>query len=396
MAKNKKKELRFYSGNEAVAYGALYAGCDFFGGYPITPSTEVAEIMAEEQPKLGGAFIQMEDEIASMAAIIGASLAGAKSMTATSGPGFSLMQENLGFAAMVEVPCVICNVMRGGPSTGLPTKVGQGDVMQTRWGTHGDHPIIVLSPDCVAESFTLTVRAFNLAERYRTPVVLLSDEIIGHMSEVIALPEPGEIPLVERETPDMPPNWYKPFELTSHGVAPLAAYGDGYRYHVTGLTHDEYGFPTSKPAEADRMLRGMMGKLNHHDDELMLYEEIQLEDAEVAIIAYGCTSLVMHRTIYAARQQGIKLGMLRLITIWPLQDDAINRLCEQVDTIFVPELNMGQISLVVERLNRGRTRVIPLNRIDGELFNPYDVAATIITKVKGDDIEDDTTIPLEI
>jgi 2-oxoglutarate ferredoxin oxidoreductase subunit alpha len=371
------KNLQFYSGNEAIAHGALYAGCDFFAGYPITPSTEVAEIMALEQPKRGGSFIQMEDEIASMAAIIGGAMGGAKSMTATSGPGFSLMQENLGYAAMIEAPCVVVNVMRGGPSTGLPTKVAQGDVMQARWGTHGDHPIIVLTPESVLECFTLTVEAFNLAERFRTPVVFLADEMIGHMYEVFSVPEPGELPVVEREIAERPAEWYRPFELTAHGTVPLIPFGEGYRYHVTGLTHDEDGFPTGVPAECGRMLRHLCAKLDMNP-EIRMTERVELEDADVAVIAYGCTARSMRRTLYAARRAGVKAGMLRLKTLWPLPEKAIDEVCDRVELVVVPELNMGQLVGEVERVNRGRARVLPVNRTDGEIFNPYDVADLIV------------------
>jgi 2-oxoglutarate ferredoxin oxidoreductase subunit alpha len=376
--KANNERLLFTSGNEAVAHGALYAGCNFFGGYPITPSTEIAELMSRELPKRGGTFIQMEDEIASMASIIGASIAGAKSMTATSGPGFSLMQENLGYAAITEIPCVIADVMRGGPSTGLPTKVSQADVMQARWGTHGDHPIIVLSPDSVQECFLLTIEAFNLSEKYRTPVVLLSDETIGHMHEVIELPLPGDLPVIAREeVAEIPPDWYKPYDFGVHNFAPLIPFGRGYRYHVTGLTHDESGFPTSRTDESEKMLTHLGTKLLHADD-VCLTESIYLEDAEVVIIAYGCTARVCKRTLYAVRQEGIRCGMLRLKTLWPLPVKAIDEVCDQADLVVVPELNMGQIGREVERVNRGRANVFPINRIDGELFNPYRVAEQII------------------
>jgi 2-oxoglutarate ferredoxin oxidoreductase subunit alpha len=378
----KSKNLHFYSGNEAIAYGALYAGCDFFAGYPITPSTEVAEIMALEQPRLGGSFIQMEDELASMAVIVGGTMGGAKSMTATSGPGFSLMQENLGFAAMIEAPCVVVNVMRGGPSTGLPTKVAQGDVMQARWGPHGDHPIIVLSPESVPECFTLTVEAFNLAERFRTPVVLLADEMIGHMYEVIRVPEPGELEVVERETAERPAEWYRPFELTAHGTVPLIPFGEGYRYHVTGLTHDEDGFPTGVPAECGRMLKHLCTKLDQHP-EIRMVERVDLDDADVAVVAYGCTARTMRRTLYAARRGGVKAGMLRLKTIWPLPERAIDEVCDSADLVVVPELNLGQLVGEVERVNRGRARILPINRADGEIFNPYDVADLVTRTYRG-------------
>ncbi len=390
--KPKDPRLHFTSGNEAVGLGALYAGCNFFGGYPITPSTEVAELMARELPKRGGTFIQMEDEIASMASIIGASLAGAKSMTATSGPGFSLMQENLGFACITEVPCVIANVMRGGPSTGLPTKVSQADVMQARWGTHGDHPILVLSPDSVQECFDLTVTAFNLSEKYRTPVILLSDETIGHMHEVIRIPEPGDMPVIEREaSAEIPADWYKPYDYGVHSTAPLIPFGEGYRYHVTGLTHDEQGFPTGRPDESRKMLEHLLGKLEHAKDVYHV-ERLYLEDADSAIIAYGCTARVCKRTIYTVRHEGVKCGMLRLKTIWPLPVREIDEVCEQNDVIFVPELNSGQLVRAVKRVNRGRATIVPINRIDGQLFNPHDVAEMIINRSHGIDESDQLII----
>lgn len=383
--KPRDEQLVFTSGNEASALGALYAGCNFFAGYPITPSTEVAELMSRELPKRDGTFIQMEDEIASMAAIIGASLAGAKAMTSTSGPGFSLMQENLGYACITEVPCVIVNVMRGGPSTGLPTKVSQADVMQARWGTHGDHSIIALSPHSVQECFDLTVLAFNLSEKYRTPVILLSDETVGHMHEVIRVPLPGDMPVIERDpAAEIPPDWYKPFDFSANSNAPLIPFGRGYRYHVTGLTHDEAGFPTNRPDETKMMLDHLLRKLEHADDAYHV-EQLYLEDSDAAIIAYGCTARVCRRAVFAARREGVKCGLLRLQTIWPLPVKEIDEVCENNNVIFVPELNNGQLIRSIKRVNRGRASIVSINRIDGQLFNPYDIAETIIKRSRGID-----------
>ena len=274
-------------GNEAMVEGALAAGCRFFAGYPITPATEISEAMSYRLPALGGTFIQMEDEIASMGAVIGASMAGVKAMTATSGPGFSLMQENLGFACMAEVPCVIVNVMRGGPSTGLPTRVSQEDVMQARWGTHGDHPIIVLAAATTLDCFHLTVRAFNLAERYRTPVILLLDEVVAHTREKVTLPPPEAVTVVNRQRPDMPPEWYLPYADTPSGVPPMAAFGEGYRYHVTGLVHDVRGFPTERPDEIELLRRRLFRKITQHFHDILTVREEQADDAELLVVAYG-------------------------------------------------------------------------------------------------------------
>ncbi|MBI4644570.1 MAG: 2-oxoacid:acceptor oxidoreductase subunit alpha, partial [Deltaproteobacteria bacterium] len=308
---------RLLQGNEAVVEGALYAGCRFFAGYPITPATEISEVMSWRLPAVGGTFIQMEDEIASMGAIIGASLAGAKAMTATSGPGFSLMQENLGFGVITEVPCVVVNVMRAGPSTGTATHVSQGDVQQARWGTHGDHPIIVLSAATTRECFDLTVKAFNLAERYRTPVILLTDEVVAHTREKIALPLPGELEVVERLRPTVPPDWYIPYADTASGVPPMGIFGDGYRYHVTGLIHDVRGFPTERADEIVPFLNRLFRKIDQHFHEIMMVKEELTEDAEVLVIAYGSAARAAKRAVKEAREKGIKAGLLQLVTLWP-------------------------------------------------------------------------------
>ena len=303
IANNKSGRPMLLQGNEAMVEGALAAGCRFFAGYPITPATEISEAMSWRLPALGGTFVQMEDEIASMGAVIGASLAGVKAMTATSGPGFSLMQENLGFACIAEVPCVIVNVMRGGPSTGLPTHVSQGDVQQARWGTHGDHPIIVLAVATTRDCFEVTVQAFNLSEKYRTPVIILSDEIVAHTWEKILLPPPEEIEVVDRVRPTMPPECYIPYEDTPRGVPPMAPFGAGYRYHVTGLVHDVRGFPTERPDEIEPFLNRLFRKINQHYFDINMVEEHLVEEAEVLVVAYGSVARSAKRAVNDTRQR---------------------------------------------------------------------------------------------
>lgn len=375
---NKKDvQAQLMQGNEACAEGAIYAGCRFFAGYPITPASEIAERLSSRLPQEDGTFIQMEDEIASMGAIIGASLAGVKAMTATSGPGFSLMQENLGFACMAEVPCVVVNVMRGGPSTGLPTNPSQGDVMQARWGTHGDHPIIVLSASSVWECFTITVKAFNYSEKYRTPVILLLDEVIAHMREKIILPKPGEIEVFDRVKPSVPPEWYLPYEDTSSGVPPMGIFGEGYRYHVTGLTHDIRGFPTLRQDEIGPFILRLFRKISAHFDDIQLAEEIQTEDADLVIVAYGCSARSAHRAMVEARARGWKVGLLKLITLWPFPRKFVEPLAKAGKILLVPEMNMGQISREVKRVNQGFSRVLTLNKIDGTLIKPQEIIEKI-------------------
>ena len=360
-------------GNEAIVEGALAAGCGFFAGYPITPATEIAEAMASRLPAVGGTFIQMEDEIASLGAIIGASLAGAKAMTATSGPGFSLMQENLGFACIAEVPCVIVNVMRGGPSTGLPTNVSQGDVMQARWGTHGDHPIVVLAVSTTGDCFDITVKAFNLSEKYRTPVIILSDEVVAHTRELITPPRAEEIEVIERIRPTMPPDWYIPYEDNSRGVPPMGIFGDGYRYHVTGLVHDARGFPTQRSEEIAAFSKRLFRKINQHFTDILMVNEETVEDAEVLVIAYGSVSRSARRAVRDAREGGLKAGLLQLVTLWPFPRQIVEPHLRRVRAVLVPELNMGQISREVKRVNQGRARVETLNRIDGSLITPLEI-----------------------
>jgi 2-oxoglutarate ferredoxin oxidoreductase subunit alpha len=369
---------RLLQGNEAMVEGALYAGCRFFAGYPITPATEISEVMSWRLPAAGGTFIQMEDEIASLGAVIGASLAGAKAMTATSGPGFSLMQENLGFACVAEVPCVIIDVMRGGPSTGLPTHVSQGDVQQARWGTHGDHPIIALAVSTTQECFELTVKAFNMAEKYRTPVIILSDEVVGHTREKLVLPPAGSLKVEERVRPDMPPEWYLPYADTASGVPPMGIFGDGYRYHVSGLIHDVRGYPTERPDEIAPFLNRLYRKINQHFHDIQLVREEHTEDARLLVVAYGSVARSARRAVAEAREWGIKAGLLQLITLWPFPRRHLEFLLRKVRAVLVPELNLGQISREVKRVNQGMARVETLNRIDGNLITPDEIVERLV------------------
>ncbi|NLI80182.1 MAG: 2-oxoacid:acceptor oxidoreductase subunit alpha [Deltaproteobacteria bacterium] len=365
-------------GNEAIVEGALAAGCRFFAGYPITPATEISEAMSVRLPAEDGTFIQMEDEIASLGAVIGASLAGVKSMTATSGPGFSLMQENLGFACVAEVPCVIVDVMRAGPSTGLPTNVSQGDVMQARWGTHGDHPIIVLAVSTTQDCFSITVKAFNLSEKYRTPVIILADEVVAHTREKISLPHPEELEVVDRLRPNMPPEWYVPYEDNTRGVPAMGIFGDGYRYHVTGLIHDVRGFPTQRPDEIVPFMNRIFRKINQHFFEIQMIDVESLDDAEVVVIAYGCVARSARRAVRDARAVGVKAGLLQLITLWPFPRECVEPVLRRVRAVLVPELNMGQVSREVKRVNQGVTRVETINRIDGSLITPKEILTRLM------------------
>jgi len=366
-------DMRLLQGNEACVHGALLAGVKFYAGYPITPSTEIAEILSRELPRRGGVFIQMEDEAASMGAVIGASLAGAKAMTATSGPGFSLKQENIGFASFTETPCVIVEVMRGGPSTGLPTSVAQGDIMQTRWGTHGDHPIIVLAPWTVEETLWLTITAFNFSEKYRVPVILLTDEVIAHMREKVRIPKASEIKLVERKRPDVPAHAYQPYDLSADHVPALADFGSGYRYHVTGLTHDQWGFPTSRPDEVESLLTRLRDKIDTNRQDICMSEEYQCEDAETILVAIGSAARSCKEAVQMARERGMKAGLIRPITIWPHPRRLISHYSSSARKFVVIELNQGQLVLEVERIVAGRAQVESLNRYDGELITPDEI-----------------------
>ena len=368
---------RLMQGNEACAEGAIVAGCRFFAGYPITPATEIAELMARRLPQVGGKFIQMEDEIASIAAVIGASVGGAKAMTATSGPGFSLMQENIGYAAMAEIPCVVIDVQRVGPSTGLPTHPAQGDVMQARWGTHGDHPIIVLCPSSVRETFDLTVRAFNLAEKYRTPVIVLMDAMIGHMRERVELPTRAELEVWERAPTEVPPEWYKAYENEAGDVPPLASFSEGYRYHITGLFHDEHGYPTQRLDEINAWIKRVFAKIEHGLSEIVDYEsDPYLDMAEVVVIAYGATVRSAQRAVRLARSRGTRVSLLKLRTLWPFPEEVVESAAERLHCVIVPEMNLGQLALEIERVI-GRRKVVRINRADGQMIDPQEILEAI-------------------
>jgi 2-oxoglutarate ferredoxin oxidoreductase subunit alpha len=368
---------RLLQGNESCAEAALLAGVRFFAGYPITPSSEIAEILSERLPQLGGKFIQMEDEIASMAAVVGASLAGMKAMTATSGPGFSLKQENLGFASFTEVPCVIVNVQRTGPSTGLPTSPGQGDLMQARWGTHGDHPVVALYPSSVSETFDLTVKAVNIAERLRVPVVLLMDEVVAHMRERVIVPCEDEIEIAWRPRPTVPPEDYLPYEAGPNGVPAMADFGTGYRWHITGLYHDTTGFPTSAPAKVDQLVRRLCGKITNHKRDITFTWDEHMDDAKVAVVACGIVARSARRAVRLAREKGIAAGVFQPKTIWPFPHEQVAEIAARVDRIVVPEMNMGQLVGEVQCAARGKCEVIGYSRVDGEPITPEEILAVL-------------------
>ncbi len=363
------KNIKLMQGNEAIAEGAVIAGCDFFAGYPITPSSEVSEVLSNKLPKIGKVFLQMEDEIAALGAVLGAALGGAKAITASSGPGISLKLEHIGYASMCEIPCVIVNVMRGGPSTGLPTLPAQGDVMQARWGTHGDHAIIAITPSSVNESLYETIRAFNLAIKYRTPVFILTDEIIGHMREKVVIPDKNDVDTIDVKLPDIPPEKYNPYDYTSGKVTPLAPMGEGYRYHVTGLIHGETGFPSQRADVIQNAQNWLMDKIYKNIKDIEKFEEFQTEDAEILIVAYGSTSRSARQAIIMARSAGIKAGMFRLITIWPFPDAQVSELSKKIKKMLVPEMNMGQIIFEVQR-NACGSQVYGLNIVNGEPITP--------------------------
>lgn len=371
-------------GNEACALGALAAGVRFFAGYPITPSTEIAETMAKLLPKYGGKFVQMEDEIASMGAILGASLAGKKVLTATSGPGFSLKQELIGYASCAEIPAVIVNVQRVGPSTGQPTSPAQGDVMQARWGTHGDHSIIALSPWSVSETFDVTVMAVNYAERFRIPVILLMDEIVGHLRENVTLPSNEDINIYPRRKPTMKPcPEYKAYAPDEDLVPNIANFGEGYHFHVTGLIHDDTGFPSGDINTTQKSIDRLYKKLDIAHDELCRYEEYFMDDAEFAVVSYGGTSRTAYEAVVNAREKGYKVGMLRLITIWPFNDEIILKTAQKVKSILVPELNYGQLVGEVQRASLGKCPVKFLGKYNTQIFTPSEIETAIIDMCKG-------------
>lgn len=370
--------VKLMQGNQAVAEGAIAAGVTFFGGYPITPSTEVAEALSKMLPAVGGKFIQMEDEIAGIGVIIGASLTGKKVMTATSGPGFSLKQELIGYACIAEIPMVIVNVQRMGPSTGQPTSPAQGDVMQARWGTHGDHSIIALTPGSVPECFDLTIKAYELSEKYRTPVILLLDEVVGHMRERIDLPDSYDtVAKPKRKLPQVSPSEYKAYKPDADLIPPMAPFGTGYRWHVTGLVHDEYGFPDGSPLATQKCIDRLHDKININLDEIVLYENYRMEDAEVAVIAYGGTARTAYAAVDEARAKGIKAGLFRPITMWPFPAKQIQEIAGKVKQIIVAEMNYGQYVIEVERAVKGRVPVTLHAKYNSEAITPAELLATI-------------------
>ncbi len=368
------ENIRFIQGNEACVEGALYAGLDFFAGYPITPSTEIAEHLSMRLPQKGGKFIQMEDEIASMCAIIGASLTGHKVLTATSGPGFSLMQEALGYAVMTEIPCVIVNVQRGGPSTGIPTHVSQGDVNQARWGTHGDHAIVTLTASNHQDVFAMTVEAFNIAETYRTPVVLLFDEVVGHMRERLRIPGKGEIGLVERlRTAVKGGVDYHPYLPREDGRLPMSDFGDVHRYNVTGLYHDMWGFPTDNPQIVHGLIRHLTDKIENNVNQIAKYKEYYLDDAECVLVSYGSSARSALHVAESLRPRGEKIGLLELQTLWPFPADIVREKCKKAKYSVVVEMNMGQVCQAVKSAVDRPETVFLANRIDGVFITPTDI-----------------------
>lgn len=369
----------FMQGDIASAEGAICAGCRFFGGYPITPATEVAQRMSERLPLVDGVYIQMEDELASMNAVLGAAWAGAKAMTSTSGPGFSLMMENLGLGIMMETPCVLVNVQRGGPSTGLPTLVGQGDMMQAQWGSHGDYSIIALAPSSPQELFDLTIHAFNLSEIYRTPVLVMTDAEVGHMTEKVVIPPPEEIEVVPRRKPTVPPEEYQPYRVApGEWVPPMAVAGDGYRIHTTGLTHDERGYPATGDDQAQwPLVQRLIDKIEKNKQDIIMLEKDSLDDAEVVVVSYGIAARTAIWPIQMAREEGIRVGLLRLVTVWPFPDEQIRDLAGQVGAIVVPEINMGQIVREVERCAAGQAEVSLVPHPGGGIHDPQKVLNAI-------------------
>jgi len=378
MAENQSLVGEFFlSGDVACAEGAISAGCRFFAGYPITPATEIAERMSTRLPQVEGIFVQMEDELASMAAVLGASWAGTKAMTATSGPGFSLMMENLGLGIMLETPCVLVNIQRGDPSTGLPTMVGQGDMMQARWGSHGSYEIIALAPSSPQDIFDLTILAFDLSEKYRVPVVIMSDEAVGHMSEKVVIPYVAPESLVDRRHPRVSPEEYLPYKPDADLVPPMAVAGQGYRFHVTGLTHDERGYPVMTVEAQDRLVRRLVDKIRVNKSDIIRYREVQVEDADIIVCAYGITARIAQMAVKMARDEGIRAGLLQLITVWPFAEERIRELSQQARAFVVPEINYGQIVLEVERCAGDRARAVLVPHMGGEVHSPDTILQAI-------------------
>ncbi|HNV57273.1 MAG TPA: 2-oxoacid:acceptor oxidoreductase subunit alpha [Smithellaceae bacterium] len=369
-AKEVRTGTHFMNGDEACCEAALAAGCRFFAGYPITPATEVAESMSRRLPEIGGIYIQMEDEIASMAAILGASWGGVKSMTSTSGPGFSLMMENIGLGICTETPCVVCNVQRAGPSTGLPTLVAQGDMMQARWGSHGHYEIIALSPSSPQEMFDFTIRAFNLSEYYRLPVILLADETIGHMNERVVIPQEEDIEIVNRRKPTVSREDYLPYEADADGIAPMANCGDGYRIHVTGLTHDDRGYPAMDAKAQEKMISRLVDKIRKNRDKIIRTQNLYLDDAEVVVVSYGISARSAMQAVRDARNEGIKAGLIKLDTVWPFPEELIRSVAPRTRAMIMAEINGGQMALELERSAGGACPVSLVSNLGGKILHP--------------------------
>ena len=367
----------FLDGDQACCEGALAAGANFAAGYPITPSTEVVERFAARIPTVGGVFIQMEDELASSIAILGAAWAGAKAFTVTSGPGFSLMMEHIGLAAMTETPCVFVDVQRGGPSTGLPTLPGQADMMQARWGSHGDYEIIALCPNSPQECFDLIIDAFNLSEEYRVPVLFMMDECVGHMTEKVLIPPADQLEIFPRRYTSLPPAEYRPFKPGPDQIPEMVKAGDGYRFHITGLTHDERGYPAMNWRAQDKLVRRLVEKIRNNVDHIVRYEERDMDDAEIVVVAYGITSRVALRALQMARAEGIRAGLLRPIVVWPFPEKRLRALAEKVKAFVVVEMNYGQMVYEVERCAGGKARTVLVDHGGGTVHNPEDVLKAI-------------------
>jgi len=371
------KGAHFMNGDVACAEGAIAVGCRFFAGYPITPATEIAEHLSQRMPEIGGIYIQMEDEIGSIVAMIGASYTGLKAMTATSGPGFSLMQENIGLAVMTEAPCVIVDVMRGGPSTGQPTLPGQQDVMQAKWGSHGDYEIIALAPSSVQEMFDLTVEAFNLSETYRVPTIVLADEIVAHMWEKVVIPSAEKMKIMNRKKPNVPPETYMPFMPDDDLVPPMACFGDGFSFHASGLTHNEHGYPQTQSSEVQqKLVRRLCDKIRKNADKIIRVEEVMLEDADVVVVAYGIVARAALSAVKKAREEGIKAGLLRPITLWPFPEKNVAKIAKQAKEIVVAEMNCGQLVREVERQAK-ETPVIFLSKLGEDPHTPMEILEAI-------------------
>jgi 2-oxoglutarate ferredoxin oxidoreductase subunit alpha len=369
--------VHYLDGDFACGEGAMAAGCRFVAGYPITPSTEIVERIGRRFPLIGGTFVQLEDELASMAAVVGATWSGTKCMTVTSGPGFSLMMENIGLAAMMEAPCVIVDVQRGGPSTGLPTMVGQADMMQARWGSHGDYPVVALCPQSPQEAFDLTIEAFNLAELLRTPVLVMMDECVGHMTEKVVIPEPERIRIVPRVLTRKAPEEYRPYATDDSLVPEFARAGDGYRFHTTGLTHDARGYPVMTAACQAVSVTRLIDKIARHYGQIERLEQDGIEGADCVVIAYGITARVARMAVELARAEGLRVGMLRLITVWPFPEARIRELAGRVKGLVVPEINLGQVVLEVERCAAGRARTVSVPHPGGAVHDPAVILAAI-------------------